>query len=197
MTSGIRRHVNGNGTNSAPRAYVYGGPMKNLEQRLPPERLIFIIRGQRVLLDAQLAALYGVPTKVLNLAVKRNLIRFPKDFMFRLTPSEFARLRFQSETSSWGGRRHLPLAFTEQGVAMLSSVLRNRRAALVNISIMRAFVRMRRTPSPPHHLARRLRDLEARVARNEASVEEVLAFLKALGDTEPKRRERIGFRGEG
>ncbi|MBI2361881.1 MAG: ORF6N domain-containing protein [Elusimicrobia bacterium] len=170
--------------------------MDNLQPHLPPEEIIVSVRGLRVILDAQLATLYGVPTKALNLAVKRNQIRFPNDFMFRLTPSEFAHLRFQSETSSWGGRRHPPLAFTEQGVAMLSSVLRGRRAALVNISIMRAFVRMRRATAPPSRLARRVRALESRVSRNEASVEEVLAFLRALGGAEPPARRRIGFRRE-
>jgi hypothetical protein len=105
------------------------------------------VRGKRVMLDADLAALYGVPTKALVQAVRRNTARFPEDFMFRLTRSEVEDLRSHIVTSSrrhgWGGRRHLPYAFTEQGVAMLSSVLRSRRAIEVNINIMRAFVRLR------------------------------------------------------
>jgi hypothetical protein len=108
---------------------------------------IMPVRGKRVMLDADLAALYGVPTKALVQAVRRNTARFPEDFMFRLTRSEVEDLRSQIVTSSgrrgWGGRRHLPYAFTEQGVAMLSSVLRSRRAIEANINIMRGFVRLR------------------------------------------------------
>src|ERR1700690_1022869 len=124
---------------------------------------IYRIRGQQVMLDVELAVLYGIPTKSLNLGVKRNLIRFPDDFMFRLTPHELQNLRFQFETSSlrsqivtasWGGRRYLPYAFTEEGVAMLSSVLRSKRAALVNIAIMRAFVKLRRAVLAHQGIAR-------------------------------------------
>jgi hypothetical protein len=124
---------------------------------IPPERIerrILLIRGQKVMLDADLAELYGVPTRVLNQTVKRNIERFPQDFMFRLTVKETAglrdyfgsaALRSQSVISNRGrgGRRYLPLAFTEQGVAMLSSVLRSPRAVQVNIAIMRAFVKLR------------------------------------------------------
>lgn len=108
------------------------------------ERQILVLRGQRVLLDADLACLYGVETKALNQAVRRNIDRFPEDFLLRLSADEVEILRSQFVTSSWGGRRTRPLAFTEQGVAMLSSVLRSKRAILVNIEIMRAFVRLRR-----------------------------------------------------
>ncbi len=109
------------------------------------ERSTLLIRSQKVMLDDDLAALYEVETKALNRAVRRNLDRFPEDFMFHLTDEEFANLRYQSGTSSsaWGGRRYPPYAFTEQGVAMLSSVLRSERAVRVNIEIMRAFVRLR------------------------------------------------------
>ena len=110
---------------------------------VPRERIlgsILVIRGQKVLLDATLAELYGVETRALVQAVKRNLARFPRDFMFSLTSEEFSNLRSQNViSSSWGGRRAPPYAFTEQGVAMLSSVLRSRRAVAVNIEIMRAF----------------------------------------------------------
>lgn len=113
-----------------------------------PERLagaILLMRGQRVILDADLAGLYGVPVKGLIRAVKRNLDRFPADFMFQLEKQEVALLRYQFGTSNGrGGRRYAPYAFTEQGVAMLSSVLRSKRAVLVNVEIMRAFVRLRR-----------------------------------------------------
>lgn len=126
------------------------------------ERRIYSIRGVRVMLDADLAELYGVPTKSLNLAVKRNADRFPEDFTFQLSDDEVAALRFHSETSKRGrgGRRYLPHAFTEQGVAMLSSVLRSSRAVQVNIAIMRTFVRLREMLLSNADLARKLADLE-------------------------------------
>src|SRR5216110_3183227 len=116
------------------------------------ERRIFLVRGQKVMLDTDLAQLYRVPTKSLNLAVKRNADRFPGDFMFQLTDDEAAGLRFHFETSKpgRGGRRYLPYAFTEQGVAMLSSVLRSARAVEVNIAIMRTFVQLRRLMDTNH-----------------------------------------------
>src|SRR5215471_4667771 len=110
------------------------------------EKLILLVRGEKVLLDADLAALYGVETKALNRAVKRNQTRFPSDFMFQLSEAEAAGLRCQTGTSSsgHGGRRYRPYVFTEQGVAMLSSVLQSERAVLVNVAIMRAFIGLRR-----------------------------------------------------
>src|ERR1019366_6915758 len=119
------------------------------------QKRIYRIRGQQVMLDRDPAALYGVATKNLNKAVVRNLIRFPGDFMFRLTLSETEILRFHIGTSSWGGLRYLPHAFTEQGIAMLSSVLRSENAALVNIAIMRAFVKMRHAILSSREVARR------------------------------------------
>ena len=113
---------------------------------VPIERVtekIYLIRGMKVLLDRDLAKLYGVETKVFKQAVKRNINRFPEDFMFKLTGDEFKNLRSQIVTSSWGGSRYVPMAFTEQGVAMLSSVLKSDRAVQVNIQIMRAFIKMR------------------------------------------------------
>ncbi|MHC4211830.1 MAG: ORF6N domain-containing protein [Planctomycetota bacterium] len=113
---------------------------------VPVERIrncIYLIRKQKVLLDSDLAELYGVESKVLNQAVSRNKDRFPDDFMFQLSIEEFDNLRSQNVTSSWGGRRYRPYAFTEQGVAMLSSVLRSKRAVEVNIAIMRTFVKLR------------------------------------------------------
>jgi hypothetical protein len=112
----------------------------SLESILPT---VFVVRGVKAMLDSDLAALYEVETKVLNQAVKRNIDRFPKDFMFTLSKEEFKILKSQNVTSSWGGRRTLPYAFTEQGIAMLSSVLKSKKAIEVNISIMRAFVKMR------------------------------------------------------
>lgn len=107
------------------------------------ENKIYEIRGQKVMLDFDLAEMYQVETKNLNKAVKRNIERFPEDFMFQLTSEEMSNLRFQIGTSSWGGTRYLPFAFTEQGVAMLSGILRSPQAVEVNINIMRAFVHMR------------------------------------------------------
>src|SRR5438105_4240243 len=128
---------------------------------MPLERIehaILLIRGQKVMIDRDLAALYGVETKNLNKAVRRNLDRFPSDFMFQLTAEETKNLKFQIGTSSsgYGGRRYLPYVFTEQGVAMLSSVLRSRQAVQVNVAIMRAFVRLRETLALHKDLARKL-----------------------------------------
>ena len=122
---------------------------------------IYFIRNQKVMLDRDLAILYGIETKVLNQAVKRNMSRFPEDFMFQLTEIEFQNLKSQIVTSSWGGmRRARPYAFTEQGVAMLSSVLNSERAIRVNIEIMRAFVALRKMLSSHIDLERKIADLE-------------------------------------
>src|SRR6267142_2365282 len=124
------------------------------------ERAILAVRGQRVILDKDLALLYGVTTSRLNQAVTRNPRRFPQDFMFELTAQEFENSRFHSGRASWGGTRTRPRAFTEQGVAMLSSVLRSERAVAVNIEIMRTFVRLRQMLASNTQLSRRLDNLE-------------------------------------
>src|SRR5438270_7283256 len=125
---------------------------------------IYLIRGQRVMLSQYLAILYGVAVKVLNQAVKRNAVRFPADFVFQLKAEELANLKSQFVTSSWGGsRRARPYAFTEQGVAMLSSVLKSERAVKVNIAIMRAFVKLRQTLETNRELAQKFAELERRV----------------------------------
>lgn len=156
------------------------------------ERAILLIRGQKVMLDADLASLYGVETRVLVQAVKRNLERFPEDFMFQLSREEFAVLRSQIVTSrNWGGRRYPPYAFTEQGVAMLSSVLRSQRAIRVNIEIMRAFIRLRQMLASHAELARKLEALEKKY---DAQFQEVFeAIRRLMAPPEPKRRA-IGFR---
>ena len=153
------------------------------------------------MLDSDLAELYGVPTKILNQAVKRNKTRFPDDFMFQLTQQEFQSLRSQIVTSSfksqiaissadWGGRRRPPYAFTEQGVAMLSSVLRSRRAVHVNIEIMRAFVRIRQILTSNAQLAKRLDALEKNY---DAQFKVVFdAIRQLMAPPEPKKR-KIGF----
>ncbi|MEA3350931.1 MAG: ORF6N domain-containing protein [Chloroflexota bacterium] len=156
------------------------------------EKAILLVRRQKVMLDADLAALYGVETRVLVQAVKRNLERFPEDFMFQLSRDEFTFSRSQSVTSSdWGGRRYPPYAFTEQGVAMLSSVLRSPRAIQVNIEIMRAFIRLRRMLASHADLARKLNALEKKY---DAQFREVFEAIRQLmAPPEPKRRA-IGFR---
>lgn len=169
------------------------------------ESKMFLIRGQKVMLDEDLAALYEVETKALNRAVKRNLERFPEDFMFQLSAEEFATLRFQSGTSSLrsqivtsnekparrGGRRYAPYAFTEQGVAMLSSVLRSERAIQVNIEIMRTFVRLRQMLAGNAELARKLATLEKKYdARFKAVFE---AIHELMTPPENKKKRPIGF----
>jgi hypothetical protein len=160
---------------------------------------ILVLRGHKVLLDAGLAALYGVATKVLLQAVRRNRERFPEDFMIQLTAAEWAALRSQFVTSKpeRGGRRYLPYAFTEQGVAMLSSVLKSNRAIAVNIQIMRAFVRMRELLASNKELAHRLDELEARLEKKLATHDQAIvailaAIRKLMGTPAPKRRP-IGF----
>jgi hypothetical protein len=158
-------------------------------------RPILLIRGHKVMLDADLAALYGVETKVLVQAVKRNLDRFPEDFMFQVTADEAAILKSQSVTSSsWGGRRTRPYVFTEQGVAMLSSVLRSPRAVRVNIEIMRAFVRLREILSSHADLARKLAALEKKY---DAQFKTVFDAIRALMTPPPSPRAKIGFRAGG
>ena len=158
------------------------------------ERLIVLLRNQKVILDKDLAQLYGVSTGNLNKAVTRNIDRFPEDFMFRLTKDEFDNLRFQSGTSSWGGTRSPPRAFTEQGVAMLSSVLRSKRAVRVNIEIMRTFVRLREMLATHKDLARKLVVLERKY---DAQFKIVFDAIRKLMAPPPgKKRPPIGFAGE-
>ena len=158
------------------------------------EGAILAIRGHRILLDADLAPLYGVSVKALNQAVRRNKLRFPDDFMFQLTADEAKNLRSQIVTSSsWGGRRYLPLAFTEQGVAMLSSVLRTEQAALVNVEIMRAFVRLRQLLQQNAELVGKLNALERKY---DAQFRVVFDAIRELMTPPVKPRRGIGFRAE-
>ncbi len=156
------------------------------------EARIFFIRGQKVMLSPHLAELYEVEPRALIQAVKRNLERFPEDFMFQLSSEEFANLKSQIVTSSWGGiRRATPYAFTEQGVAMLSSVLRSERAIHVNIEIMRAFVRLRQMLSSNAELARKLELLEKKYDLRFKAVFEAIRELMEPAD--PKKKRPIGF----
>ena len=170
--------------------------MANLVPTEQIERLILLLRGHKAMLDADLAELYGVPTKVFNQAVKRNKDRFPSDFMFQLTDKEFHSLRSQIVTLETGRGRHrkyLPYAFTEQGVAMLSSVLRSKRAVQVNIEIMRAFVRLREMLATHKDLARKLEALERKFESHDMHIRSLFEAIRQLmTPPEPKKR-KIGF----
>jgi len=155
------------------------------------------LRGHRVLLDAELARLYGVETRVLVQAVKRNVARFPEDFMFQLTAAEAESLRSQIvilKTGRGQHRKFLPYAFTEQGVAMLSGVLRSPRAIAVNVEIMRAFVRLREILASNKELARKLDDLERRLGAHDQAIASILTAIRELmAPPEPPKKRRIGF----
>jgi phage regulator Rha-like protein len=158
------------------------------------ERRIFVFRDQKVLLDTDLADLYGVSSKALNQAIKRNKDRFPSDFMFQLTAKEYEVLRSQIVTLKLGRgqhRKYLPYAFTEQGVAMLSSVLRSKRAVQVNIEIMRAFVRLRQILASHKDLAHKLNELERKY---DAQFKAVFDAIRQLMTPPENKRKRIGFR---
>ncbi len=159
------------------------------------QRAILLLRGEKVMLDSDLAALYGVTTGNLNKAVRRNLDRFPSDFMFQLTPEETENLLFQSGRSKRrGGRRHCPYAFTEQGVAMLSSVLRSNRAVQVNIAVMRAFVQLRQMLVSHEELARKLTDLERRIESHDSAIHSLFEAIRQLmTPPSPPPRPEIGF----
>jgi len=163
------------------------------------ERRVFVIRGRKVMLSMHLAELYAVEPKVLMQAVKRNIERFPYDFMFLLTRQEVMNLKSQIVTSSWGGvRRANPYAFTEQGIAMLSSVLRSKRAIQVNIAIMRAFVRLKRVLATHKELAEKLEKLEKRMDKQDKYVIAIFEIIKSLmpplPPPPPKPKGPIGFK---
>jgi phage regulator Rha-like protein len=154
------------------------------------ERRIFMLRGQRILLSAHLAELYEVQHKALMQAVRRNRKRFPEDFMFQLSNEEFKTLKSQFVTSSWGGLRKKPFAFTEQGVAMLSSVLHSERAIHVNIAIMRAFVKLRELLVTDKNLAAKLDELEKKY---DAQFRVVFDAIRQLMQPPEKPKKQIGF----
>lgn len=155
---------------------------------------IYLIREQKVMLDADLAELYQVDTKVLNQAVKRNIIRFPEDFMFQLSKEEWENLRSQNVTSSWGGRRNNPYAFTEHGVLMLSSVLKSNRAVAVNIHIMRVYKKMRDLISTHKDLLFKIDEIEKKVGEQDEKLLQVFAYLKQFVKEKTEERELIGFK---
>ena len=155
---------------------------------------ILFIRGQRVMLDADLARLYGVETKALKRAVNRNMERFPEDFMFQLSAEEYRSLRSQFGTLEKGAHaKYLPYAFTEQGVAMLSGILRSPMAVQANIAIMRTFVRMRQAIETHRVLAKKLGELEAKLGAHDAQFKAVFTALRALMVQPEKKKRPIGF----
>lgn len=160
---------------------------------------IYFIGGQKVMLDNDLAELYGVETKQLKRAVRRNIKRFPEDFMFELSEAEFSNLRSQFGTSSWGGIRYAPMAFTEQGVAMLSSVLSSERAIIVNILIIRIFTKMRAILSSHNEILQKLEQLEKKDIEQDDKIMLIFEYLKQFEQTkqqelEQKNRSRIGYK---
>lgn len=161
---------------------------------IPVEKIessIFFIRGHKIMLDNDLAILYGVETKNLTRSVKRNIARFPEDFMFQLTEKEFNNLkRHLKNHSFWGGRRHLPYAFTEQGLAMLSGVINSPRAIMVNVEIMRAFVRLRRMLASNEELARKLEIIERKY---DSQFKVVFEAIKNLMNPPERPKRDIGF----
>jgi len=158
------------------------------------EQKILFVRGKKVMLDKDLARLYGIETRDLNKAVMRNSERFPEDFMFMVSQKEFENLMFQYGTSRWGGTRKLPKVFTEQGIAMLSSVLRSDRAIQVNIAIIRAFVRMREILATHKELALRLDKLEQRMdKKDQESIAVFEAIRKLMAPPPDPIKHKIGF----
>ncbi|MGH2612097.1 MAG: ORF6N domain-containing protein [Rhabdochlamydiaceae bacterium] len=160
---------------------------------------IYEIRGQKVMLDFDLAALYEVETRALNQAVQRNLDRFPEDFMFHLTVKEWDHLKSQFVTSSWGGRRKLPSVFTEHGVTMLASVLKSKKAIEINIQVVRAFILLRQYALSHKDLTDKLKKLERKYNKQFKDVYEALNYLlnKDKQEKEQRERQRIGFKTNG
>ena len=169
---------------------------------IPDDRVInkiYLIRNERVMLDSDLAELYCVETRRLNEQVKRNIERFPEDFMFQLTNDEFENLKSQIAITSWGGRRSLPYAFTEHGVLMLTSVLNSDLAIKVNIQIMRVYAKIRNLLSTHNDLLLKFEQLETRMAHHDNSIMLILDYIKQFEEIrqnleEQKKRTKIGFK---
>jgi hypothetical protein len=157
---------------------------------------IYLIRGRKIILDQDLAKLYNVETKVLKQAVRRNIERFPDDFMFELSSQEFTILRSQIVTSSWGGSRYVQMAFTEQGVAMLSSVLNSDQAIMVNIQIMRVFTKIREILTDNLSIKLEIEEIKKQLVNHDKNIELVFSYLDELVEkhNNPKHRKAIGFK---
>ena len=174
--------------------------MSNDKMIIPDEVVmskIYLIRETKVMLDHDLADLYDVETRVLKQAVRRNIKRSPSDFMFELDKEEFDHLRSQNVTSNWGGTRYMSMAFTEQGVAMLSSILKSDRAIQVNIQIIRIFTQLREMLLTHKDLLSKVNELEAKVSNQDKSIKQVFAYLKELIREKELPREPIGFKRKG
>ena len=188
---------NGKMQELARKPCISGGVEKSNSSSYVPEEMIeqkiFIIRGQKVMFDRDLAVLYGITTFNLNKAVSRNIARFPDDFMFRLSKGEFHDLIFHFGISRRGGTRKLPRAFTEHGILMLSSVLRSERAVFVNIAIMRAFVKLRQMISSHKELSRKLSVLEHKIERHDDDIIAIFSAIRRIMKEEEKPKARIGF----
>ena len=168
--------------------------MKNSLTEEVVDQKIFLIRGQKVMLSNHLAELYGVEVRALVQAVKRNISRFPEDFMFQLENAEYENLKSQIVISSWGGaRRANPYAFTEQGVAMLSSVLSSRKAIQVNIVIMRVFVRIRKVISTHKEVYFKLAELERKIEQHDAEIEDIFEAIRQLMGMPEAKKVVKGF----
>ncbi len=158
------------------------------------ETKILLIRGQKVMLDADLAELYGVETRRLNEQVSRNSARFPEDFMFQLTAEEFANLKSQFATSSWGGRRKLPYAFTEHGAIMAASVLNSQRAIEISVHVVRAFIHLRELVSSNSDLSQKLDKLERKFVGHDRAISELInAIRQLMAPADSKKKYPIGF----
>lgn len=169
-------------------------PLPAKPPHLPP---ILEVRARRVILDSDLASLYGVPTRSLNQQVRRNPGRFPANFAFQLSSAEWDELKSQFATSSWGGRRKLPYAFTEHGALMAASVLNSEHAIEVSVYVVEAFIAMREAAADTRELARRLDELErslgARLAKHDQAISEILGAIRALMSPPPAKGRPIGF----
>jgi len=152
---------------------------------------IYFIRGQKVMLDSDLAILYDIETRVLNQAVKRNITRFPKDFMFELSQIEFENLKSQIVTSSWGGTRKLPSAFTEHGVLMLSSVLKSDKAIQTNIQIMRIFTKVRQMLLDTTEIKVDILQIQKKLENHDKNIELVFSYLDELSEKKENEEERV------
>jgi ORF6N domain len=170
-------------------------PRRSALARNPVERRIFLVRGQRILLDSDLAALYSVEVRVLNQAVKRNEKRFPEDFVFQLTTKDYQVLKSQFVISNIGrgGRRSLPYAFTEHGAIMAANVLNSTRAVEMSIFVVRAFVRLRETLAAHKALAAKLDELERRLETHDRNIDEIIRAIRVLTKPPEKPARRIGF----
>lgn len=196
MKKGVEKLVLSGQSACTERAIAGRGVEKDHNTVVPTEMIenkIFLVRGQKVMFDKDLADLYCILTRNLNKAVNRNIDRFPEDFMFSLTKEEKENLKFHFGTSSWGGTRKQPRAFTEHGILMLSSVLNSARAIQVNIAIMRAFVKIRQIISFNKELAKKLSELENKLGRHDQDIISLFSAINKITRYEEKPKGKWGF----